>query len=151
MNCSKCITVQTWKDEDFEDSEHAGDAICLRCWGHFTKRKLREHLNGPLCPYKAEQPRSRKMMMLYTIFCSGSEPPTLPPKPSEPPGHSRKRKRRLELSPLCSAASPVTSTPATLAIQPNQNLSWPDSLEKMKLDFILCPTMVLDSGARKST
>ncbi|RMI94123.1 hypothetical protein CDV36_016494 [Fusarium kuroshium] len=116
--------IQTWTDNDFDDREHTASAICLRCWCSFTKQELRQHLDDSSCSYEVEQPKSRKMMILYTTLCSGSEPPTWPSQPLKQadPEKSRTRKRRLELSPLCSAASPVTTTPATLTIQPNEDL-----------------------------
>ncbi|RSL52209.1 hypothetical protein CEP51_015095 [Fusarium floridanum] len=118
------FNIQTWTDNDFDDREHTASAICLRCWCSFTKQELRQHLDDSSCSYEVEQPKSRKMMILYTTLCSGSEPPTWPSQPLKQadPEKSRTRKRRLELSPLCSAASPVTTTPATLTIQPNKDL-----------------------------
>ncbi|KAH7237842.1 hypothetical protein B0J15DRAFT_470874 [Fusarium solani] len=68
---------------------------------------------------------------------TASRAPTMLPLKQAHPEKSRKRKRGLELSPLCSAASPVTTTPATFTIQPNEDLVWPFSLKKIKLSFIL--------------
>ncbi|RTE68917.1 hypothetical protein BHE90_016704 [Fusarium euwallaceae] len=137
-DCPKCRKVQTWEDGDFEDGEHAGNAICLRCWRSFTKRELNAHLKGPPCSYNAEQPKARKVMILYTTFCSDSKPPTQPPRQASP-GQLRKRKRTLEPPPLCNVSSPVTTTPVTLTIQRNEDLAWPFSLKKMKIYFILHP------------
>ncbi|KAJ3454318.1 hypothetical protein MRS44_018212 [Fusarium solani] len=140
MECQKCRTIQAWKDNDFKGSAHAGAAICLQCWCRFTKRELRRHLNGPSCPHNAEQGKSRKMMMLYTTFCSDSQPPTQPPRlRSEPLQGSRGNGNGGLNSRHYSAASPVTTTPTTLTIQPNEDLVWPFSLKRMRLSFILDP------------
>ncbi|KAF5006256.1 hypothetical protein FDECE_7346 [Fusarium decemcellulare] len=77
--CGKCSSVHEWKDADFLDREHSGIVLCLRCWQSFTKERMKEHMAGPLCEYKAEQPKARKMWILYTTFCSTIHPPSSAP------------------------------------------------------------------------
>lgn len=63
--------------------------LCLRCWRGFTKRDMKAHLAGPLCSYMAEQPKSMKVYILYTTFCSKDDPPSAPPN-FETPSHGRR-------------------------------------------------------------
>ncbi|RSL85449.1 hypothetical protein CEP51_003316 [Fusarium floridanum] len=88
-NCGKCKSLHEWRDADFDDQGHHGMTLCLRCWCGFTKRDMKEHLAGPLCSYMAEQPKSMKVYILYTTFCSKDDPPSAPPK-FETPSHGRK-------------------------------------------------------------
>ncbi|CEI40858.1 hypothetical protein FVEN_g1485 [Fusarium venenatum] len=96
-DCSKCISLHKWKDSDFADPEHKGVVLCLRCWFKFDKREMQSHLAGS-CPYRAEQPKPKKMCMLYTTFCSPDKPPSSPPKNMAPrktkPRSSPKRRNR---------------------------------------------------------
>ncbi|KAM6514153.1 hypothetical protein FALCPG4_015312 [Fusarium falciforme] len=136
----KCRQIHKWKDKDFEAYGHGGDAVCLRCWCRFTKKALRDHLNGPSYPYRAEQPKSEKMMILYTTFCSDSKPPTVSKPPTLPPrqqSSGRSKKQGHAPPPSFSAAtSPATTeTPATLTEQ--EDPEWPYSLYKMEIPFVL--------------
>lgn len=87
--CGKCKALHEWRDADFDDPGHHGTTLCLRCWREFTKSDLKEHLAGPLCTYMAEQPKSTKVYILYTTFCSKDDPPSAPPN-FETPSHGRK-------------------------------------------------------------
>ncbi|KAH7275755.1 hypothetical protein B0J15DRAFT_588242 [Fusarium solani] len=88
-NCGKCKSLHEWRDADFDDPRHHGMALCLRCWCGFTKSDMKVHLAGPLCSYMAEQPKSMKVYILYTTFCSKDDPPSAPPN-FETPSHGRR-------------------------------------------------------------
>ncbi|KAL4729221.1 hypothetical protein ACLX1H_003632 [Fusarium chlamydosporum] len=108
-DCLKCSSLHKWEDSDFTDREHKGVVLCLRCWFKFDKKEMQCHLAGPMCSYNAEQPKPKKMCILYTTFCSHDKPPSSPPT-NVPPRRaklrspSRKRNRRKE-------AQQVDSTP----------------------------------------
>ncbi|KAI8686129.1 hypothetical protein NCS55_00287400 [Fusarium keratoplasticum] len=87
--CGKCKSLHDWRDADFDDPGHQGMALCLRCWRGFTKSDMKVHLAGPLCSYMAEQPKSMKVYILYTTFCSKDDPPSAPPN-FETPSHGRR-------------------------------------------------------------
>ncbi|OBS19622.1 hypothetical protein FPOA_11347 [Fusarium poae] len=98
-DCSKCISLHKWKDSDFADPDHKGVVLCLRCWFKFDKREMQSHLAGPMCPYHAEQPKPKKMCILYTTFCSLDKPPSSPPRnmtprKTKPRSTSKRRNRR---------------------------------------------------------
>ncbi|KAL2692109.1 hypothetical protein Neosp_002514 [[Neocosmospora] mangrovei] len=88
-SCTTCKSLHDWGDVNFDDPDHHGTALCLRCWCGFTKREMKEHLAGPLCAYMAEQPKSTKVYILYTTFCSKDVPPTKPPN-FDTPSHGRR-------------------------------------------------------------
>ncbi|KAG4256823.1 hypothetical protein FPRO03_03833 [Fusarium proliferatum] len=79
-NCEKCSSLFKWNDRDFADPTHHGVVLCLRCWRKFDKKGMKEHMAGPLCDYNAEQPKTQKLWILYTAFCSGTQLPSKPPK-----------------------------------------------------------------------
>ncbi|KAF5599216.1 hypothetical protein FPANT_3604 [Fusarium pseudoanthophilum] len=89
--CGKCESLYKWCDTDFEDLTHHGVAVCLRCWRRFDKKEMKEHLAGPLCDYNAEQPKAKKMWILYTAFCSETKLPSKPPKWYPAPRNSLRR------------------------------------------------------------
>jgi hypothetical protein len=98
-DCSKCILLHEWKDSDFADPDHEGVVLCLRCWFKFDKRGMQSHLTGPMCPYHTEQPKQKKMCILYTTFCSLDKPPSSPPRniaprKTKPRSTSKRRNRR---------------------------------------------------------
>lgn len=84
-NCPKCSSLHLWKDSGPVDPNHNGVVLCMRCWSKFDKDGMQDHLSGPLCPYKAEQPKPKKMCILYTTFCSNDKPPSEPPRDMQPP------------------------------------------------------------------
>ncbi|KAF5567978.1 hypothetical protein FNAPI_382 [Fusarium napiforme] len=79
-NCAKCDSLHKWCDTDFEDLTHHGVVLCLRCWRRFDKKGMKAHLAGPLCDFNAEQPKEKKIWILYTAFCSETQLPSKPPK-----------------------------------------------------------------------
>jgi hypothetical protein len=83
-NCLKCSSLHQWKDSGPVDPGHNGVVLCMRCWSKFDKDGMQDHLAGPLCPYKAEQPKPKKMCILYTTFCSNDKPPSPPPRDMPP-------------------------------------------------------------------
>lgn len=87
--CAKCKSLHDWRDADFDDEGHHGTTLCLRCWRGFTKTDMKAHLAGPLCSYNAEQPKSMKVYILYTTFCSKHDPPSAPPN-FDTPSHGRR-------------------------------------------------------------
>ncbi|KAI1034847.1 hypothetical protein LB504_004841 [Fusarium proliferatum] len=97
-NCGKCDSLHEWQGQDFLDQEHYGKALCLRCWRTFDKKGMQDHMAEPLCDYNAEQPKEKKVYILYTTFCSvtvkPSEPPkNIPPRKSNPRGLANKYSR----------------------------------------------------------
>ncbi|KAI8723863.1 hypothetical protein NCS52_00243100 [Fusarium sp. LHS14.1] len=88
-NCPTCKSLHEWGDVDFDNPDHHGTTLCLRCWSGFTKREMKAHLAGPLCSYMAEQPKSTKVYILYTTFCSKDDPPSAPPN-FDTPSHGRR-------------------------------------------------------------
>ncbi|EEU40445.1 uncharacterized protein NECHADRAFT_76722 [Fusarium vanettenii 77-13-4] len=88
-NCTTCKSLHEWGEVNFDDPEHHGTALCLRCWCGFSKREMKAHLAGPLCSYMAEQPKSTKVYILYTTFCSKDDPPSAPPN-FDTPSHGRR-------------------------------------------------------------
>ncbi|CAG1995977.1 unnamed protein product [Fusarium graminearum] len=108
-DCAKCTSLHNWKDSDFTDPEHKGVVICTRCYFQFDKREMQSHLDGPMCPYNTEQPKPKKMCILYTTFCSQDKPPSSPPRnmaprKTKPQSTSKRRNRR-------SATPPVENNP----------------------------------------
>ncbi|PNP81310.1 hypothetical protein FNYG_05342 [Fusarium nygamai] len=100
-DCVKCSSLSEWDDRDFADFEHRGVVLCLRCWCKFDKNEMKEHLAGPLCNYNAEQPKAKKLWILYTTFCSETQLPSKPPKsmatrrtPHRPPNKYRRPSKR---------------------------------------------------------
>ncbi|CVK97856.1 uncharacterized protein FPRN_10744 [Fusarium proliferatum] len=83
-NCEKCRSLHEWDDSDFADLTHHGVVLCLRCWRKFDKKGMREHMAGPLCDYNAEQPKTQKLWILYTAFCSETQLPSKPPQDTPP-------------------------------------------------------------------
>ncbi|KAH7221413.1 hypothetical protein BKA60DRAFT_339759 [Fusarium oxysporum] len=89
-NCDKCDSLHEWQGQDFSDQEHHGKALCLRCWRTFEKKGMQDHMAEPLCDYNAEQPKEKKVYILYTTFCSVTVKPSGPPK-NMPPRKSNYR------------------------------------------------------------
>jgi hypothetical protein len=89
-NCDKCSSLHEWQGQDFADQEHHGMALCLRCWRTFGKKGMQDHMAEPLCDYNAEQPKEKKVCILYTTFCSDTQKPSGPPK-NMPPRKSNYR------------------------------------------------------------
>ncbi|KAF4333549.1 hypothetical protein FBEOM_12623 [Fusarium beomiforme] len=89
-NCDKCSLLHEWQGRDFADHEHHGVALCLRCWRQFEKKGMQDHMTEPLCDYNAEQPKEKKVCILYTTFCSVTQKPSGPPK-NMPPRKSNYR------------------------------------------------------------
>ncbi|KAF4954781.1 hypothetical protein FGADI_5079 [Fusarium gaditjirri] len=89
-NCGKCDSLHKWKEQDFSDQEHSGKVLCLRCWCTFEKKGMKDHMAEPLCDYNAEQPKEKKVYILYTTFCSVTVKPSGPPK-NMPPRKSNSR------------------------------------------------------------
>ncbi|KAF5608717.1 uncharacterized protein FSUBG_4386 [Fusarium subglutinans] len=89
-NCGKCDSLHEWQGQDFSDQEHYGKALCLRCWRTFDKKGMQDHMAEPLCDYNAEQPKEKKVYILYTTFCSVTVKPSGPPK-NMPPRKSNHR------------------------------------------------------------
>ncbi|KAM5349496.1 hypothetical protein ACJ41O_006001 [Fusarium nematophilum] len=75
-NCAKCQSAGQWTETDLADPEHTGIALCIRCWCSFDMRGMKEHMTEKLCPYNTEQPKPKKMCILYTTFCSKTHPPS---------------------------------------------------------------------------
>ncbi|KAF4979974.1 hypothetical protein FZEAL_3928 [Fusarium zealandicum] len=112
-NCAKCKSIHAWGDADFADHQF-GVVLCLRCWRSFTKKGMQEHMAGSLCKYNTEQPKAKKMCILYTTFCSESHPPSRVPTVEGP-----RRAHRAAMSPTHSDI-PTTSHPRQPSItQPN--------------------------------
>ncbi|KAF5021725.1 hypothetical protein F66182_6226 [Fusarium sp. NRRL 66182] len=80
-SCGKCNSLYEWSVGDFMDTAHRGIALCLRCWCRFDKKEMQHHLDGPLCTYNTEQPKAKKVYILYTTFCSETKKPSQPPEP----------------------------------------------------------------------
>ncbi|KAG9504036.1 hypothetical protein J7337_003998 [Fusarium musae] len=89
-NCGKCDSLHEWQGQDFSNQEHYGNALCLRCWRTFDKKGMQDHMVEPLCDYNAEQPKEKKVYILYTTFCSVTVKPSGPPK-NMPPRKSNYR------------------------------------------------------------
>jgi len=89
-NCGKCESLHEWQGQDFLDQEHYGKVLCLRCWRTFDKKGMQDHMAEPLCDYNAEQPKEKKVHILYTTFCSVAVKPSEPPK-NMPPRKSNAR------------------------------------------------------------
>ncbi|KAF5646682.1 uncharacterized protein FTJAE_1972 [Fusarium tjaetaba] len=83
-NCTKCHSLSEWNDTDFADIAHHGVVLCLRCWRTFDKKGMKEHIAGPVCDYNPEQPKAKKLWILYTVFCSDTQLPSKPPKSMAP-------------------------------------------------------------------
>ncbi|KAF5645526.1 hypothetical protein F52700_2089 [Fusarium sp. NRRL 52700] len=89
-NCGRCNSLHEWQGQDFSDQEHYGKALCLRCWRTFDKKGMQDHMAEQLCDYNAEQPKEKKVCILYTTFCSVTIKPSGPPK-NMPPRKSNYR------------------------------------------------------------
>jgi hypothetical protein len=88
-DCTKCSSLHEWNDGDFADPKHDGAVVCLRCWCKFGKQEMKEHIDGPLCDYNSEQPKAKRLWVLYTAFCSETQLPSRPPR-NMPPRKLRK-------------------------------------------------------------
>ncbi|KAF5705670.1 hypothetical protein FMUND_11976 [Fusarium mundagurra] len=83
-SCRKCRSLSEWNDTDFTGLAHYGVVLCLRCWRKFDKKGMKEHMARPLCGYNPEQPKAKKLWILYTAFCSETQLPSKPPKSMAP-------------------------------------------------------------------
>ncbi|KAH7009796.1 hypothetical protein EDB80DRAFT_713888 [Ilyonectria destructans] len=82
--CHHCKNVALWKEEDLANEEHAGAAVCVRCYKQFlSKADLFRHLNTPgICTYREDLPMHKKSRILYSTFCSPNTVPKFQPPPS---------------------------------------------------------------------
>ncbi|KAJ4131700.1 hypothetical protein NW768_005896 [Fusarium equiseti] len=138
-NCPKCSSLHQWKDSGPVDPKHNGVVLCMRCWSKFDKDGMQDHLAGPLCPYKAEQPKPKKMCILYTTFCSNDKPPSPPPRDMQPrkANHRTTPRKHSRRNVRQQASSRVNRHPApTESSQPPQPpLSRPPSSQSQPFSF----------------
>lgn len=96
--CHHCNNVQLWMEEDLANEEHAGEAVCLRCYEQFlSKADLFRHLNTPgICTYREDLPIHKKSRILYSTFCSPNTAPIFHPPPGSNLRGDGARKRNLK-------------------------------------------------------
>lgn len=86
--CDVCCSVDTWTTGQFEVPDHDGAAVCLRCYSILaTKHDLFAHLNQefPCASHWMKLSKQRKTRILYTAFCSATEPPSGKPSAASLP------------------------------------------------------------------